>query len=128
MRIDIEAIGEKKRNYKKIILVIAIIIASIACIYIGLILPQLVNMGQKNEKGSEGEISPNSAGVRLDNDMFFGTQEKPSREQEQPKKLPVMTIEGIARIKDIYNATYKRVYLTFDDGPSKTVTPQILSI
>ena len=42
--------------------------------------------------------------------------------------LPVANIEGHKLIKDIYYSEEKQVYLTFDDGPSKDITPQILDI
>ena len=42
--------------------------------------------------------------------------------------LPVYTEESKARLDNIYNSGEKTVYLTFDDGPSKTVTPLILDL
>ncbi len=42
--------------------------------------------------------------------------------------LPVYTEESKARLDNIYNSGEKSVYLTFDDGPSKTVTPLILDL
>lgn len=42
--------------------------------------------------------------------------------------LPVYTEESKARLDNLYNSGDKAVYLTFDDGPSKTVTPLILDL
>lgn len=42
--------------------------------------------------------------------------------------LPVYNEESKARLDNIYNSGEKTVYLTFDDGPSKTVTPLILDL
>lgn len=42
--------------------------------------------------------------------------------------LPVQNVEAHNLIKDIYFSEEKQVYLTFDDGPSKDITPQILDI
>lgn len=42
--------------------------------------------------------------------------------------LPIQNVEGHKLIKDIYFSEEKQVYLTFDDGPSKDITPQILDI
>lgn len=42
--------------------------------------------------------------------------------------LPVYTEEAKARLDNIYNSGEKVAYLTFDDGPSKTVTPLILDL
>lgn len=49
---------------------------------------------------------------------------------EEIKKqfLPVQNLNAKQAIKDIYTSGEKQVYLTFDDGPSKNITPQILDI
>ena len=48
-------------------------------------------------------------------------------EKEKNKEmLPQLTDEGRANLANIYHSETKRVFLTFDDGPSKTVTPQVL--
>lgn len=41
---------------------------------------------------------------------------------------PRLTENAKEKMKHIYASDYKRVFLTFDDGPSKNVTPQILDI
>lgn len=43
-----------------------------------------------------------------------------------PSKLPVVNQNVKDKIQGIYKSEEKRVFLTFDDGPSKTVTPLIL--
>lgn len=42
--------------------------------------------------------------------------------------LPVYTAETKSRLANIYHTGEKSVYLTFDDGPSTTVTPLILDL
>lgn len=42
--------------------------------------------------------------------------------------LPVYGEEAKARLDNLYSSGDKAVYLTFDDGPSKTVTPLILDL
>lgn len=42
--------------------------------------------------------------------------------------LPVYSEEAKARLDNLYSSGDKAVYLTFDDGPSKTVTPLILDL
>lgn len=44
------------------------------------------------------------------------------------QKLPEWTDTAVQDIKDIYGSDDKQVFLTFDDGPSKEITPQILEI
>lgn len=119
----------KHLNYKKVILVIAIVILFIVCIYIGIILPKITNKNEENSQNQQQnqvisdkrDENANIIEVILDNN-----KEIPSREEEKP--YPVITAEGIEKIKNIYHSDYKRVFLTFDDGPSKTVTPEILKI
>lgn len=122
---------EKHLNYKKVILVVAIIILVISCIYIGIILPQLVNSNKENPNTiiDENQISEEST---RDKENIVKVEltpnvEPPSREEEKTEPI-LINKEGIEKIKNIYHSDYKRVFLTFDDGPSKTVTPQILSI
>lgn len=50
------------------------------------------------------------------------------KEAERLAKLPQLTDEGKNNMANIYHSDTKRVFLTFDDGPSKTVTPVILDV
>lgn len=47
---------------------------------------------------------------------------------DKKQKLPNLTQEGKENISNIYKSKNKRVFLTFDDGPSKTVTIPILDL
>lgn len=49
-------------------------------------------------------------------------------EEIQKQFLPQPNENSKQLIKDIYGSDEKQVYLTFDDGPSKHVTPQVLDI
>ena len=42
--------------------------------------------------------------------------------------LPQYNSDGIQQIKNIYGSDEKQIYLTFDDGPTRAITPQILDI
>ena len=56
-------------------------------------------------------------------------QENEEVEEKQPEiRLPILTEQGRENVANIYNSEQKIAYLTFDDGPSEKVTPQILSI
>ena len=50
------------------------------------------------------------------------------KEAERLAKLPQLTELGKDNMNNIYKSESKRVFLTFDDGPSKTVTTRILDI
>lgn len=47
---------------------------------------------------------------------------------ENNKNTPVLTQKGKENMSQIYKSDKKRVFLTFDDGPSKTVTIPILDL
>ena len=56
-------------------------------------------------------------------------QIKLAQKIEEERKTPILTVNGLDSIKNIYTAKEeKEVYLTFDDGPSTTVTPLILDV
>jgi len=50
------------------------------------------------------------------------------KEAERLAKLPQLTETGKNNLSNIYSSENKRVFLTFDDGPSKTATIPILDI
>ena len=53
-------------------------------------------------------------------------QQKAEQEKIRQEKLPNLTTQGKENVANIYHSETKRVFLTFDDGPSKNVTTQIL--
>lgn len=55
-------------------------------------------------------------------------QKRAEEEAARRAKLPVLTEVGKNNLENIYNSDKKRVFLTFDDGPSKSVTIPILDI
>lgn len=48
--------------------------------------------------------------------------------EKEKSKLPNLTQKGKENMANIYKSKKKRVFLTFDDGPSKTVTIPILDL
>jgi len=56
-------------------------------------------------------------------------EERLAKELEEKRKTPMLTENGLNLIKNIYGEKEeKEVFLTFDDGPSTTVTPLILDV
>ena len=53
-------------------------------------------------------------------------QKKIEQQKIRLERLPHLTEQGKENITNIYHSDTKRVFLTFDDGPSKNVTTQIL--
>ena len=56
----------------------------------------------------------------------YEEEQKKIEEEKRKSNLPKLTEEGKNNILSIYKSETKRVFLTFDDGPSSTVTPLIL--
>lgn len=124
-------------NMKKVLLIVAVIVAIIiaTCIVI-------FSMTDKKEVQGGEDISLES-GESLENEENLNVSKNTGElVAEVPKiNLPEHDINEIKNsflpqpndnaknlIKDIYYSDEKQVYLTFDDGPSKDVTPQILDI
>jgi len=56
-------------------------------------------------------------------------EEKLKAQLEEKRKTPILTENGLNAVKSIYRTKEEKyVYLTFDDGPSTTVTPLILDV
>ena len=58
-------------------------------------------------------------------------EEAEIKKQEEMQKQPnpkILTAQEIVQINSIYKTEEKQVFLTFDDGPSKTVTTPILNL
>jgi len=55
-------------------------------------------------------------------------KEKIKLSEKEKRKIPIYSLESQQAITNIYKNQEKVVYLTFDDGPSKTVTPLILDL
>ncbi len=78
---------------------------------------------------AEESIKKNPAQNQKENQDDQNKQENQGQIQDKPK-LPVYSDEAQKRVNDIYNSDggEKIAYLTFDDGPSSKITPQILQI
>lgn len=55
-------------------------------------------------------------------------QERLEAEEAKKREPKILTLDEIERLKYIYKPQEKRVFLTFDDGPSKKVTTPILDL
>lgn len=81
-----------------------------------------------NEKNGEwNSIEENQNKINTKNPVIL---ELPEHDVNEIKNsfLPKQNENAKTLIKDIYYSDEKQVYLTFDDGPSKNITPQILDI
>lgn len=100
-----------KNVWKKILFLLFLIIVIIISAYFGI-------------KCAKNNFNINNENVE--------TKENKNIETEEVKKnrLPIYTQVGKEKVKKVYTSTSdaKRVFLTFDDGPSSNVTPLILDV
>ena len=118
---DLISIRRKYRNIRNIIIAICILVL---VIIFGLVIKEL-NKKSKYQKvytSYENQIKQLQGGQQEGEE--HKTQEQ--KEAEKKNKLPQLTQEGKSNLENIYHSDTKRVFLTFDDGPSETVTPVVL--
>lgn len=102
----------KQKNYKKISIIVAIILAILFCILIYVSSIHNKMLAIQEDVNLQAEVGQDILEEVTQNDT----------------KLPVLTQKGRDNMTNIYKSEQKVAYLTFDDGPSKSVTPQILNI
>lgn len=125
----------KKKNWKIIVITLCI------CITLGLILVTVYSVGaiadyseyKKYEKYLVATKKQEEQKKKEEKDLKIkqAEQEKAKREAEEERKrqekIPKLTEVGKQNMANIYRSEEKRVFLTFDDGPS-SITPTILDI
>ena len=157
-------IRENRLNYKKVFLVILLIVCIAFVIVVAFNSFKDSNQASKEQLGNANNQVLNDDEVKLEekndsneskkensnnnNDVIVLKPEnlKPVEEElidvsESKNTIQSHNIEDIQKqflpkpnenskqlIKDIYGSDEKQVYLTFDDGPSKHITPQVLDI
>ena len=133
----IEIVGMRKDRDKKIVFAIIIfsiigIIASLGFIFYNK--HKIVEASAQNTNviTEEVSMSDNSANIEGKSDNAEDKEvsnSQPSDDANGNKQISEDAQKFIDSVKNIYNGTDgKRVFLTFDDGPSTQVTPHILDI
>lgn len=132
---------ERHLNIKKVIITIAIFIFAFLIILGSALLT--IN-GRNNKKEKQLSVRPKEVvtknleqprnEVEIDKNEVPNEEQKPEEKPVHPNasenlgKDPVYNENGSELVKDVYNSDEKQIFLTFDDGPSPNVTPQILEI
>jgi len=136
-------VKKNKLNIKKVIMIIAVIFMCIFLMYVGFSITSnwgnnsstSDNVAIENEETENtapkeiAVIKPNKKNSELTE--YEGNHVQiPNHniEKLQTKFVPQFNENGFNEVREIYFSEEKQVYLTFDDGPSKDVTPQILDI
>ena len=113
MNLDLIEISSKMNNNKIIIYIL-----------IGIIIVAISTLAEFYFANKNFEKHQND----MQEEVVLAEQLKKEKEEKKEKLLPVLTPEAQAFINNIYKQQEKTVYLTFDDGPSRTVTPLILDV
>ena len=117
-----DLIVTKKKNNKSKIFIILLIICVI------LILLSIVGMKKIKMDNNKDIQVAKILDVNINIDTAIKIRQE-KQEKEKLKNKDPLSQEQIEKISNIYTANDgKRVFLTFDDGPSKTVTPLILDL
>lgn len=108
-------VAKRKKNINKILLILLSICFALIIFFV---------IGIKKINIDNNKDIPVVMMAEVDAKIFEEQKEK----EKLKNKLP-LTQEQIDKINNIYSQDVgKRVFLTFDDGPSKSVTPLILDL
>lgn len=134
---EFSLVTKPQLNKKKVFLMASIVLVAIVIMF-----SIITSISQKNNVQGEN-ISLKNGGQVEDNNIPSESinEEEEIKQVSKVIELPEHNIDEIKNsflpqpnenakqlIKDIYYSDEKQVYLTFDDGPSKDITPQILDI
>ena len=117
----------KKRNNIKILMLvvlITIILVIISTIAGRKLAEEKNTIGKKDEEIINQEKKENIQEELSKNEV----EKEKNNGNIEKASIDKLNKEQIENIKNIYKSDEKRVFLTFDDGPSSTVTPIILDI
>ena len=126
---------ERKLNKKKVFLTILIICVVILLSVFGAI--KIVELNKQKQKENENTNTNEQIEEQEKNDEQKIQEEKMKKEKEKEEKEKQrrknivennFTEEQMQAIENIYETEEKRVFLTFDDGPTQSVTPFILDL
>lgn len=115
-----DLIVTKQKNKQKKLLVILLII------FVFLVIFLIIGINKINIANNKSIEVVKMANVNIDDILKI---KKDMEDKNRNKNKEPLTIEQLEAINNIYSSdSEKRVFLTFDDGPSKSVTPLILDL
>ena len=115
----------RRRLRRKAIICGGIIICCFVIMAIGIMLS--VNHKAQKEEINREQLGQSEESVEQKQRRHMQIK-KHDLAEIQKNFVPQANPNAQQQIKDIYNSDEKVAYLTFDDGPSKNITPQILDI
>jgi len=102
----------------------------VVLIFVAIVIGGSLLLTRKPEKTSEtGDLAKTNSSEQVETENNKVEENKVINSTPvKGGKLPVANANSIALCKQAQTAHEKNIYLTFDDGPSPNVTPQVLSI
>ena len=110
-------VKSKSKNFKIILFILIVVIITVLSLF-----GVLKFMEYRKIKIEQAKIEEMQ---RIEQEKIA---EEKRKEQELLKNANPFTEEQMQAIENIYDVQEKRVFLTFDDGPTQTVTPLILDL
>lgn len=131
MKYQIEyAMVKKSRNRLVIVYILILLLVLVTAIGLGIFVAKQLKQGKSNEFDFVGTLNvTNNIEIKdnIKNEVQNNQIEREENFEIQPFPNEKELIGFMKNVEDVYNGTEgKRVFLTFDDGPSKAVTPHIL--
>lgn len=114
---NLTVVKPKMNKWKIFIIVLIVIVIILLSIYGGIKYAQYMNK-QKYEEELQKQQEQLEEQKRIEKE----------KEAKRLKNAKPLTEEQMVKIENIYSSEEKRVFLTFDDGPTTSVTPFILDL
>ena len=132
---------ERHLNMKKVCGAILVFVMTLFIIIGSVLLTHNSNKSKKVSNANKEIIENNIKPLNKNNEELNSQSGNVEQQNETDFLLPLHTLENvykgilpqynpdsIEQVKNIYKSNEKQIYLTFDDGPTKSITPQILDI
>lgn len=125
---DLVYIAQRYKNIRNLVK-LSIILTAFLCIVFA---KQSINSNSYTDIDNTVETISKEVEDNNENNQNIETKTEINEEKIENNstvsQLPILTEENKQAIKNIYKSDKKQVFLTFDDGPSKTVTLPILEL
>lgn len=120
---DLISIRRTYNNRKNIIFIICILLI---CVTLTITTVEIINNRRAKQLYLSYLEQVQKAESEAKEQERLAEEQKAKEEEERKEKSPQLTEEGKNNMANIYKSDTKKVFLTFDDGPSSNVTPMVL--
>lgn len=110
---------EKKQRNQTIAFGMVLLVLTTILIILGITILQNI------EKAKEAKLYEQELLIEAEKQKKIQIEKEKEEERKKQEKLPIVTEKGLENFNSIWRSDTRRVFLTFDDGPSP-VTPSIL--